>query len=304
MESQQPQQQTGLIPSYQKEGGGLAIRPEGLPEFINHGREGLIGVETIREYIQPPRLKVVQPQSSPELKSQFNEGDLIIMPQKELVAPIQMNQHGKPGDKGTAFLIVPIFQYTEFIAWNPLGTKGTLPPIRERESNPDSLLAKKCRNPKTRDEVCPEFPKDAEGKEQFIRNTEHLNFLVSLVSFDNLFDTPCCISFFRGEMKAGSSFCAAINMRHTDIFANQFLAQLSRRTNAKGNWFGFDITNPPFTAENDLRWVQDKALYDYFGQLHAAYSEAYKSGEILTDYDEESVVEGSATPVGDGGGKF
>ena len=293
-----------------QQGGALSNRPENLPAFIQQGGE-LAGTELLSQFIQPPRLKIVQPQSKPELKAQFNEGDIVIMPQKELVVPIMLNEHNRPTDKGNAFLIVPIYFYPEYCSWNPIGVQGTMPAIRERSTDQNSVIAKKARNPQTREEICPEFPRDADGKPQFIRHTEHLNFLCSLISVEALWDTPVLISFFRGEAKTGQSFCAAIRMRHTHIYACQFQAQAARRTNAKGNWFGLDISNPPMQTGVDNRWVHDEALFNYFAQLHQEYAKAHKAGTIISDYDDEdsrtvdgSAVDATAAQNADGSARF
>ena len=60
---------------------------------------------------------------------------------------------------------------------NPFALSDTLPMVRDRSFDMNSPLGRKCRNPKTWKEDCPESP---EGKNLMLSNAEMLNFIVVL----------------------------------------------------------------------------------------------------------------------------
>lgn len=278
-------------------------RPADLPAHIpyNPGQRAESMVDLL-QYVQPPRLKIIQSMTKQELKQQFNEGDLLVMPSREVVAPVSLNEFKKPGDEGTPFHIVPVFFYTEYVAWNPLAAAqaGQMPFTRERSFDKNSKLAQKCRTPNMREEPCSECPPDAQGNPQKIRNQEHLNFLVALPFHPTLYETPVLMSFSRGEFGTGCSFSSLLSMRGTsfDCYYNQFVCYTKRRTNAKGNWFGFNIVNPAFPREGeaDMRYVSAD-LAEYYKQLYQAFKEKHAAGLIVSDYEDDEVSGGSTVTV-------
>src|SRR5690606_29211297 len=131
---------------------------------------------------------------------QFNVGDVILVPQNVLVAPVKMNDANRPSKEGSPFLFTPVFFFPEWVAWNPIEARGTLPAIQERTTDPDDPLVARCRNSKLWfDEL---DLKDDKGNPLFRRNTEHLNFIITLLDGD-LAGTTCIMSFSRAEHKSG-----------------------------------------------------------------------------------------------------
>lgn len=244
------------------------------PSFMQDETHGLDDLGT---YIIPPRLKVVQRQSSTELLSLFNPGTLIAVPQMVEVSGMEDSMTGLP------FFFTPLFFFAEWLAWNPIEMKGVLNSIRERTLDPESALAAKARNPRLWREVCPE------SKDHKIRNCEHLNLVVLLLGDNVLAGTPMVISFSRSEHKCGSKLLSLIKMRKAPIFGCQFMGVVGHRANNKGEWFGVDVVNPAGDS-NITPFVQDEETYKRLKALHLELKEAHEKMQIRVDYDEDPVV--------------
>jgi hypothetical protein len=263
------------------EGGSLA-----LPDYLRN--EEALGVEELGQFVTPPRLKVVQPLSDRDtFLTKFNPGDVVAVPQLLLVSPMKdPADDAVASDNGVPFHFVPIFFFVEWCLWNPLKARGTLPCIRERSLDPKSPLAVKSRNPATWTEPCPEMPDEA------IRYTEHLNFICMLRDKPELGNVPVVLPFSRSEHRCGSNLASLIKMRHAPIFACQFEASVGFRQNAKGQWYGIDVTNPS-TKSGVTGFVQDEEAYEGFRNLHEELKDAHEKSKIVVSYeDEETAVEG------------
>lgn len=253
-----------------------------LPTFAQE--DGLTGMENLRNFIVPPRVKVIQPLSDSSLKERFSEGDTILVPAKILISEIIKNENGKSTKNGLPWEFVPIFFFAEFIAWNPRKMKGTLPAIRNRSVDPDSELAAKCRNRETWFEECPE------NKDMAIRNQEHLNFIIVPISGISA-GTPCLLSFTRSEHKAGTAFASLVDMRKAPLFACVFQAQVGFRENSEGEWYGIDVTNP----DENGGWVRDEVAYNSFKEHHKNMRAAHDTQILCPDYGDDEVEEPAST---------
>jgi len=241
---------------------------------------------------------------------------LLLMPQKELIAPVLLNENHNPLDDGSPFYLTPLFFYTEYIAWNPLvlAQSGQMTYTRERTYDKNSELARKCRTPNLRNEICAEVPKH-EGKDLLVKNNEHLNFLFAVSSHETLYDTPVLFSFSRGEFGTGCLFANLLDMRRTDPWCNQFLARTKKRKKNGNAWFGLDITNPPLpkSGEVDMRYHAPD-LCEYYGGLYEMLATKFREGLIDVDYEDGTTAESatvdasqmqkSATVNADGSPKF
>lgn len=281
------------------------IKPQGenLPAFLQNVSGDADGTELLGQYVKPPRIKIVQPQSGATLKASFNEGDVICTPQNIIVSPVVLNEKNRPTDKGNPFFFVPLFFYPEFCCWNPIQMKGTLPVIRERSLDSKSEIALKAKNFNAREELCIEdINFEKEGRAQYrIKYVEHMNFVVMLMNHE-LFGTPLVLSFSRGSYKDGCNFSATIKMRRKPIYACQFQASVSQRTSTKAGdsyWFGWDIVNPPPSVQGVSPWVEDEQLFLYFQEQHEYFKAIYNDGILVADYDENDfdagTVDASAT---------
>lgn len=269
----------GKIVPANKQSGSLALgAPADLPAFM----QGVdAGVEDLGQFIKPPRLKIVQKQSG-EAFSDFDTGDLIIVPQRQLVVPVIKNEKGKSTEVGEPFFFVPLFFFPEWCLWNPIEMKGTLPPIRERTTDPKSPMVAKARNPKLWHVPCPEKP---DGKP--CRYVEHLNFIVVLVGKPEFSGMPMIMSFSKGEHQSGSSFAALVKMRRAPMFGCQFMANTRFRDNAKGDWYGFDVTNPPGDS-GVTPFIQEEDVFKQLQKMNADLKEAHAKSMIVVDYDDET----------------
>lgn len=250
--------------------GELLASPNQVPDYMRE--DGQLGLTQVSQYIRPPMLKVVQKQADDELIKEFGIGSVIALPAKQLVYTM--------GEDGIGF--TPLLFYVEWCQWNPMELKGSAPAIRERTTDPRSPLAAKAQNQKTWMEPHPENPG------LFVRNVEHMNFLVMLhIDDPDLNRMPVLMTFARGEHRTGRSLCNLITMRRAPIFGGQYMFTTSSgqdsnppRVNPKGSWAGFDIENHP-----DPHVPAD--LYAKYKQEHLALSEAYAQSLIVADHDYE-----------------
>jgi len=249
------------------------------------------GTETLREFIIPPRLKVVQPLSGEPFSTMFNKGDVVLVPTMTRAAEVLLDENKKPTKAGAPFVFVPVFFFAEYCAWNPLSMKGTLPAIRERSLDPKSDIARKSRNPDTREERCPESkdPKD------LIRYQEHLNFVCVLLNTGETSGVPLVISFARAEHSSGRNLASLIAMRSAPIFGCIFEAHAQLRQNQKGSWYGLDITNPS-VASGFGGHVTDEAQYNALKKLHVEMKEAHARNLLVVDHDDNELDAESAGP--------
>lgn len=248
------------------------------------------GMELIRQFIVPPRLKFVQPQSNAELKREFHEGDLIVVPQRRLVAEM-LYDNNRPTGQGGVIEFVPLFFYPEWLVFNPI-TMPNLPTIRDRSREPKSDIARKAKNPNARREVCPENDKEE------IRYIESLNFLVHIRNVDFLWGTVVCMAFQSGEHKVGMKFAGDIGLRRTDIYGCIFHATAGHRIKDKYNWYGYNVTNPPVGVESTSQWVEATDEYEWYASLYDGLKENYEAGLIEVDFDDANdAIDTTATAV-------
>jgi len=282
---------TAGVPAIVKPQVSLPATVGDMPDWMKG--EQVTGTETLGRYIVPPRVKIIQPLTRAPLIEQFDPGAAIIVPQAVLIADVARADNGRPQRMGTPFFATPVLFYPEWVAWNPLETRGSLPAVRGRTMDPNSQLAAKARDSALWAEPCPEMP------EKNIRYCEHLNFILVLYGIEAVGMTPVVVSFSRGEHRTGTNFAALIKMRKASIFGGVYQFTAGWRENVKGQWFGFDVGNP--SAESSVSpWVQDHELFKALEALHNQYSEAYTAGLVQADYDDGS----DDTPVDAAPGEF
>jgi len=253
-----------------------------------------LGVEDLSQFVTPPRVKIVQKQASAMLLERFTPGDVIIVPQQVLVAPIARNEKGKVLDTGVPFFFTPVFFFPEWCLWNPIKMKGSLPAIRERSLDPKSPIAVKSKSVATWKEPCPE------NRECDCRYVEHLNFVCVLASDEHeLAGTPIVLSFSRAEHKSGSNLASLIKLRRAPIYGCQFMGVVGHRTNSQGDWFGIDAVNP--AGDSGITpFVMDETRFKALAALHEEMRTAHESAKIRVDYDEAE----EEAPTADSKGEF
>lgn len=246
-----------------------------VPNFMK-GDE-VVGLSTLRQYVTPRRLKVVQKQSSDELLEQFFVGDVIVTPDNELVCEMGRDSDGRPTGDSDGFLLTPVYMFVEYCTWNPFELKGSAPCILARSVDPNGRIAQKAKNPEMR------FERHPAHENLRIRHVEHLNFLCIVEGRDD--DQAVILTFDRGSHKAGREFCDLIVMRKGPIFGGIYKANVNFRENEQGTWWGVDVGNP--SIDESEPWVTEekfeelKKTYEYFAKLHAG-------AKMQVDYEEPS----------------
>lgn len=258
-----------------------------VPEFM----QGVAtGTEELAGFIQPPRLKAVQPLSQSPY-DQFSPGDIVATPQLLVVAEMPY-ENNKPTNEGTPFYFVPIFFFAEYCTWNPIALKGKADAIVARSIDSQGEIAAKARDRNLRSQLHPEGLKDEEGKELYITHVEHLNYVSVIVGDHPMAGTPIVQSFSKGEHKAGTNFAMLIKMRKAPLFGCQFEARCHFRVGPKGKWYGWDVTNPSEDS-GVAPFVSDKAQFEELKTLHEEMKAAHADDAIrvdLTDVPQADVV--------------
>ena len=279
------QQSSQHLPAYLQK---LKQEQDGLPESLKQ----------LQQYWTPDRVKIVQAQSGEQFKKQFNVGDTVLVPQMLLIAKV-----------GQPFWVTPIFMYTEFCVWNPYGLKGQLPVIRERTFDPNSPIARKAKSRKEEElyAICPEAPKGKQGDQLYkLRYCEHINWLAALRFNKEKPDHPAhrhinipiLFSFHHSGFFEGRNLSTLIINRGVHTFAGQYQFVTEDKTNSKGTWKGFTITNPSLDSgmssfvENEEEYQNFESVYNRI-QMQFAAGEIY-SGDFSEDLEEENTVPDSA----------
>ena len=248
------------------------------PDFMDEDKK--TGLESVQEFVSPPRLKIVQKSADDTLKDKFSEGDIFVTPFMQAIYEPARDDKGRIIEEDIIpFRFTPIFFFPEWCCINPYALRAQLQFIRERSTDPNSEVARKARNRATWSEPCPD------DTAHDMRYSEHLNFLVKLEEHPD----PICVTFARSEHSTGRKLCNLIKMRNAPIFGNVFQATLGHRSNALGDWWGLDIENP---AEDP--WV-DQELYPVYKTAYEACKEQHESGQIRVDYEDEKPMEETET---------
>lgn len=267
------------------------------PSFMQQDQN--LGVGVLRQYVKPPRLKVVADMSASLREMGFKPGDLVCSPQNIAVAemPMKVGPTGKgqvpDAENFPRVRFVPIFFYPEYCQWNPIKLKGTVPAIVSRSTDPNSQLAKLCKNSNTWKQP---YPLDPNNSELVVRNVEHLNFLVSLQNCPDIRPTELVLlSFQRGTHYAGTNFAGLQQQRRAPLFGCIFDLRVIYPPPRNGfQFFQPEISNPTEGAA----FVEDKASYEAYRDLNKSYTELHKNSLIVADYDDpEEAAEGGGVAM-------
>lgn len=273
----------------------LAVQKTGLmvgdaPDFMREFRDD--GAELLKQYVIPPRIKIVQPMSKKPLSELFREGDAVALPMMQQIAEYDRDE------RMPAFFFTPILFYPEWIAWNPMDSKGKIPATRGRTLDPRHPIAAKAKDERLREsEVCPEFPKNERGQPCYVKYLEHLTFIIKILPPHPLAELPITVSYSSGEHRYGSNFITMMQLRKAPLYGCNFQAVIRERDNGKGRWFGIDVENPH--ADSGVSaFVQDREQFDSNQRIWREYDALLKEKLIQVDYETtgEDVVE-SETPA-------
>lgn len=280
----QPQQQQ-MIPAQQQAQLPATVQAP-LPAHLTLAEGQSDGLEILNQYVQPPRVKIVQPLSGEPFNA-HPAGTVLSVGGAEMkvIAEIGFDSRSRRSiEDGNPFYFVSLFFFPEYCAWNDFKLKGTVPAIRERSTDPNSEVAKRAKSPALREENDPEHDK------MKIRYVEHLNHIIMLYHPD-FWGTPHILSFARAEHKSGCNFAGLVRMRRAPLFGCNWQGATKYRDNGKGQWYGWNMTNPQITDPNIegyiSPWVEDATMSADFQALHETYKDIHRRGLLQTVYDED-----------------
>jgi hypothetical protein len=259
-----------------------------VPAFLTtYGAEDR-SLDTVKDYRLVPRLKVVQSTSRQELKDDFGEGAVVIMPGNQLAF----------SRGGSTALFVPVFFYAEFCTWSDIDDVGS-PGVVARSFDPTCDIAKKARSQKLRFEIYPGEESKQEPKRY--RHVEHMRFPGVLVGDHALAGTACVLSFERGEFSTGQGVATSISMRKVvlpdgtkisvPLWAQIWELSCDLRQRGQKKWFGIDAKVPTEGPS-----IIDNKDAEMFKSLHEEMKEAYDAKKLLTE-DEDRDLEREPVPV-------
>lgn len=253
-----------------------------IPDYMNVADDK--SMDSIREYVRPPRIKMLQALSEQALVREFGLGSVVLLPQGMMLNEMPCDNKGNPiVEESQPFLFTPLFFFAEFVVWNPLELKGSVSAIRDRTFDPEHEIARIARSPGQRTQPYPE------DHSKQIKYVEHMNFIVAVHGFDE----PCVMSFARAEFKAGQKFAGLMNLRKCPMYGGVYAAYTGHRENQKGNWYGLDIANPP---EGTSPWV-DAETFAVYRELSEQFTDQHEKQLFRVDYDDENVVDVSSEPT-------
>jgi len=251
-----------------------------LPAFMQN--EEIMGVESLGEFVIPPRIKIIQKQASDELLATYKPGDIILTPTNMTVLDIKKDNGKTIVCPENSFNIVPLFFYPEWATWNDYKLKGQEPPIRYRTTDPTDPIVAKSRDASLREEDDP----DHQGMK--IKHLEHLNYIVMIVDHP-LEGTPVLLSFSGGEWSQGSKLASLIKMRKASLFGCVFTLNAEHRVGKVADWEGLTPANPA----NRTPWV-DEDKYELYKSLHEEFKSLHKESRLKASLEDETVDADSA----------
>lgn len=242
---------------------------ESLPVFMRN--EEVLGVEELTQYIAPPRVKIVQKQSGGIFEENFENGDVVLVPQNELLAPYNNGQ-------SYPIYFTPIFFFPEWVLTNPV---GVAPYIRERTTNPNDPMVGKARN-----RLIIPYPEDPDGDKR-CKYQEHLNFLCVVHNVE--LPSVVVMTFARGEYMTGQNLAARIKIRgggRAPMFGCVFQANVKKKPGTKGfPWYGFEIQNPADDS-GFARFIDNEEQFKSYKELHLKYRDLHEKSMIKVDYED------------------
>jgi hypothetical protein len=249
----------------------MARETSSLPDFMRADAER-VNAGISKEFVVPPRLRQVQPTAKAPVSDIFSKGDVCMMPGLMEVAKV-----GKP------FLVVPLYFFAEWLETNPVEAPVF---IRARTLDPKHEIAVKARNPLTR-----RIPWDEEhgGSDptKFISYQETLNFIVAVVGHPELTGMVASMGFARAEHKTGTSWATQIKMRGIPMCGTVWEMSTAKRTNTKGEWYGFNSRQ----CSEDQGMVLDPGAYAQFVKLHDDFMELHREGRVMVQTDQDELLD-------------
>lgn len=279
---------------------GLAVPASGsladqMPDWLREDTS-TTGTDEMLAFVRPPFVKIVQKTSAQELKDEYGEGAVLLVPgNRPILTPDQM-------EAGGSLLVTPLLFFAEYCTFNPIEWKDKEPLIAARSFDKNSIIAKKAAVADTRNELVLDAegkPVLVKGKQIYYSHQECLNFLMHI---HNPEAKEYCdfanFTFRGGENGTGSRLAMLISARKRAIFVGQYELRVSLHKDPYEGHCGFDCSNP--TTPGVSPWILDKAMRDMFSDTHDFLVKALTEKRLDTQYGTTDTSNGEGENGGEG----
>jgi hypothetical protein len=258
------------------------------PDYIKKGTQSLA---EIVQYIQIPRVQILQPLSPQALVDGFGETAVVSNVNNKVIKiadPIAM-EGNKRKMWGPEFTVRPIFYFDEWIWWNDRKAPNDEDKILGKTFDPRHDIAIRASKKDTRVVA---HPRIAGLKQNFVH---HMNFVCFVEDIPELSNEPVVLGFCKGEHVTGRKFGSSIAKRGCEIYTGRYSACVEQHASDAGRWWGLRIDN-----HKDC-WVSEK-IQTFQANFHLQLMEMFKAQRLTTTYDDAEVAIGDQETGG--GGKF
>jgi hypothetical protein len=237
------------------------------------------GLETVSQNRATPRIKIVQSQSSRDLRNDYPDGSIILTPTLQIVAPCLEGARGMDREAmSQAFAAVPIFHYETFEVWSDFDDEAS-PMVEHVEYRRDNETARRAMNPNLREE-----PYGDGYTRQYVHGLNYLLYIESGPAAGEI----AAWSYNKGDFAIGKNFNSALMRRNVPIFANRFNFWAVGRATKRYNWIGLAFGDP---ADEIGPFVPDADQYERFKELHEQFQQLFASGTMrVAEHDAEADV--------------
>lgn len=241
-----------------------------MPEFLRkRAPDQVKGTDELVKFIRPPFFKIVQGASDKDLKEDFPEASVLLVPGNDLLA-----------EPETPILFTPILFYREFLSVNPLELKGQMKMVEARSTDPKGDIAKRAMDPDRRNEPL----KNADGSpmmkggKQMYRSHQDVRVFLVDIHAPRKPGRIVAMTFSRGELRTADRLSSLIGARQKDIFAGVFEAVVGIHKNPEHTWYGLNIDNPTSASP----WVNENQFAEY-ERMHDLLQKAVDDRTIEVD---------------------
>lgn len=255
---------------------GGALAKMDIPEFMLGLPKEELGTELMKQYVSPPRMKIVQGQSQQELKRLFPESSVVITPEMIGVTGAIDFRNGQ--EESDFIRVVPVFFYTEYCLFNPMGVK---PYCRERSIDAQSKLAIRCKGQiDKRSMPCPE------DLSKLCKYQEVFNFILYVWNPD-VYKDPVLLSLKSSDFVCGKEWCRlACIPRGVPCYGQVFELNCSPRKKDDNNWYGWNVRHA-ITEQGMIEFVRNEEWFNHLREVHAQFVDNYRADELRANYDDE-----------------
>lgn len=248
---------------------------QGKHDYLLKYTEEDTSLDLMEKYKVLPIMKIIQMTTKSELKDQFGEGSVIILPGSQRLCKKKVEE----------FQVVPVFFYPEWVKWSDQRDKGKNSVI-DRTLDESHEIATRAMDKNTRFEKYEGGPPD---KPFNYRYAAHLNFICMVYGEHALAGVTCVLSFSRGEYRKGESFIQAAKLRRigskrAPLWSQIWNLSCNFREFADKKWYGIDYATPqdPFITNEEM---------ENFHGLHVLCKGDYEKNIVRAAHAEDDLDE-------------